>query len=137
MDRTLFTLNWISNPVLRRHSHAGQNKGEARNALARAVFFNWLGELRDRTFENQCYRASGVNLAVAAIMLWNTVYLARAVTQLRAEGHDLPDDLLAHIAPLGWEHISLTADYVWTSLETIKGAFRPLRGTQSPFLRVA
>ena len=27
------------------------NKGEARNALARAVFFNRLRELRDRTFE--------------------------------------------------------------------------------------
>ena len=26
---------------------------EAKNALARAVFFNRLGELRDRSFENQ------------------------------------------------------------------------------------
>ena len=40
-------------------------KGEARNALARAVFFHRLGEIRDRTFENQRYRASGLNLAVA------------------------------------------------------------------------
>ena len=53
----LFTLNWISDPLLRRQSHAGLNKGEARNALARRVF-NRLGELRDRTFENQRYRAS-------------------------------------------------------------------------------
>ena len=50
----------------------GLNKGEARNALARAVFFHRLGEIRDRTFENQRYRASGLNLAVAAIILWNT-----------------------------------------------------------------
>ena len=46
-----------------------------------------LGEIRDRTFENQCYRASGLNLVVAAIILWNTVYLSRAVEQLRAEGY--------------------------------------------------
>jgi len=51
---------------------------EARNALARAVFFNRQGELRDRTFENQRYRASGLNLVVLAIILWNTVYLERA-----------------------------------------------------------
>lgn len=38
------------------------NKGEARNALARAIFFHSLGELRDRTFENQFFRASGLNL---------------------------------------------------------------------------
>jgi TnpA family transposase len=34
-----------------RRVHAGLNKGEARNALARAVFFNRLGEIRDRSFE--------------------------------------------------------------------------------------
>jgi Tn3 transposase DDE domain len=32
------------------------NKSEAKNVLARAVFFNRLGELRDRTFENQRYQ---------------------------------------------------------------------------------
>jgi Tn3 transposase DDE domain len=57
-------------------------------------------------------------MVVAAIILWNTVYLSCAVDQLRAEGHDLPDDLLVHVAPLGWEHISLTSDYVWPSLQS-------------------
>ena len=55
--------------------YAGLNKGEAKNALARAVFFDRLGELRDRSFENQRYRASGLNLAGAAIVAWNMVYL--------------------------------------------------------------
>jgi len=41
-----------------------------RNALARAVFFNRQGDLRDRSFENQRYRASGLN---AAIILWNAL----------------------------------------------------------------
>ena len=40
-----------------------------RNALAKAVFFNRLGEVRDRSFENQQYRASDLNLVVAAITL--------------------------------------------------------------------
>jgi TnpA family transposase len=35
------------------------------------VFFNRLGEMRDRSFENQRYRASGLNLVTAAIVLWN------------------------------------------------------------------
>ncbi|WP_411263994.1 Tn3 family transposase [Escherichia coli] len=54
--------------------HAGLNKGEARNSLAVAVFFNRLGEIRDRSFEQQRYRASGLNTVTAAIVLWNTVY---------------------------------------------------------------
>ncbi len=43
-----------------------------------AVFFNRLGEIRDRSFEQQRYRASGLNLVTAAIVLWNTVYPERA-----------------------------------------------------------
>ena len=111
LDRTLFTLDWISDPVLRRRSSAGLNKGEAHHALKRAVFFHRLGEIRDRTFENQRYRASGLNLAVTAIILRNTVYLARAVDALRARGESVPDELLAHVAPLGWEHIAFNGDY--------------------------
>jgi TnpA family transposase len=93
--------------------HIGLNKGEARNALARAVYFNRLGELRDRTLENQQHRASGLNLVVAAIVLRNTVYLERAVQTLRNRGQMIPEALLVHLSPLKWEHINLTGDYHW------------------------
>jgi TnpA family transposase len=43
LERTLFLLEYIQNVELRKRIHAGLNKGEARNALARAVFFNRLG----------------------------------------------------------------------------------------------
>jgi TnpA family transposase len=136
LERTLFTLDWISDPALRRRANAGLNKGEARNALARAVFFHRLGEIRDRTFENQRYRACGLNLAVTAIILWNTVYLARAVDALRARGEIFPDELLAHVAPLGWEHIAFNGDYVWPA-EPLGAAFRPLRNPRAEFLEAA
>ena len=136
LDRTLFTLDWISDPALRRRSSAGLNKGEAHHALKRAVFFHRLGEIRDRTFENQRYRASGLNLAVTAIILWNTVYLARAVDALRASGETLPDELLVHVAPLGWEHIAFNGDYVWPA-EPLGTAFRTLRNPRADFLEAA
>ena len=107
---------------------AGLNKGEARNALARAVFLNRLGEMRDRSFENQRYRASGLNLVAAAIILWNTVYLERATQALKDSGKEIDDNLLRHLSPLGWEHINLTGDYVWHQNKKIaQGKFRPLR----------
>jgi len=136
VERTLFTLDWISDPALRRRSNAGLNKGEAHHALKRAVFFHRLGEIRDRTFENQRYRAGGLNLAVTAIILWNTVYLAHAVDALRGRGEVLPDDLLAHVAPLGWEHIAFNGDYVWPA-EPLGTAFRPLRNPRAEFLEAA
>ena len=136
LERTLFTLDWISDPALRRRASAGLNKGEARNALARAIFFHRLGEIRDRTLENQRYRASGLNLAVAAVILWNTVYLGRVVDELRSRGEAVSDDLIAHIAPLGWEHIALNGDYVWPT-EPLQNGFRPLRNPRSTFLDAA
>ena len=118
-------LEWLRSPGLRRRAGAGLNKGEARNALARAVFFHRLGELRDRTFENQIYRASGLNLLVAAIILWNTRYLQDAFSTLRRGGRSAGDDLVRHVAPLGWEHISLTGDYIWPAASVTE--LRPLR----------
>ncbi|WP_438826562.1 Tn3 family transposase [Salmonella enterica] len=38
IERTLFILDWLQSVELRRRVHAGLNKGEARNSLARAVF---------------------------------------------------------------------------------------------------
>src|SRR5438128_201528 len=53
IERTLFTLEWFKNIDLQRRSNARLNRGEARNALARAIFFYRLGEMRDRSFESQ------------------------------------------------------------------------------------
>lgn len=133
IERTLFILDWLQNVELRRRVHAGLNKGEARNALARAVFFNRLGEIRDRSFEQQRYRASGLNLATAAIVLWNTVYLERAVNALRKRRSDLDETLLEYLSPLGWEHINLTGDYLWRSNARVSaGKYRPLRPFPTP-----
>jgi TnpA family transposase len=132
IERTLFMLQWLRDPALRRRVTAGLNKGEARNALARAVFLNRLGEIRDRSFENQRYRASGLNLVVAAITLWNTVYLDRAVKALR-EDRAVEDQLLQHLSPLPWDHIHLTGDYHWHANKRVaKGGFRPLRQRKTP-----
>ena len=85
-------------------------------ALRRAVFFHRQGEIRDRSFENQSFRASGLSLITAAIVRLNTVYLDHAIRQLRTQGAVVPGDLSAHVAPLGWEHIALTGDYVWSGV---------------------
>jgi hypothetical protein len=40
-------------------------------------------------------------------------YIGRAVEHLRASDNPAPDHLLAHVAPPGWAHMSLTGDSVW------------------------
>ena len=95
------------------------------------MFFHRLGEIRDRSYENQRYRASGLNLVIAAITLWNTVYLERAVNALRERGA-INDALLGHTALPGWNHNGLTGDYNWHAKKRVaKGGFRPLRRVRS------
>jgi len=74
-----------------------------------------------------------LSLITAAIVHWNTVYLDRAVQHLRARGVTIPDNLVAHVAPLGWEHITLTGDYIWNDNNPGTG-FRPLRDVRAAFL---
>jgi hypothetical protein len=85
---------------------------------------NGGGQIRDRSFENQRNRASGLNLVTAAIVLWNTVYLERAIAALSRD-RPIDDALIASVAPLGWNHINLTGDYRWQGDKRVaKGQFR-------------
>src|SRR3954453_18636749 len=90
------------------------NRTNRKYFLSGTVFFNRLGQIRDRAYESQLHRAHGLNLLVAAIVLWNSRYLGEAVTALRRHGYGVPDQLLAHVWPLAWDHINLTGDYTWS-----------------------
>ncbi len=127
LERTLFMIEWYSDPALRRRCQAGLNKGEAAHKLKRAVFFHERGEIRDRSFESQAFRASGLNLVVSAIIHWNTVYLGRAVDHLRRQGRIIRPEVLKHVSPLSWEHINLTGTYAWGEQPVLVDGFRPLR----------
>src|SRR3546814_13875305 len=73
------------------------------------------------------FRSSGLNLLGAAIILWNTRYLEMALADIGT-----PDEIARHVAPLGWEHISLTGDYSWNVEDRPDpDALRPLRAVSS------
>jgi TnpA family transposase len=128
IERSVFTLEWMLEPDLRHRVQTGLNEGVARNSLARAVFPNRLGQMHDRTCDDQQRRATGCNDVVAAITLWNNVYLAAAVGALRRSGVAVPDDLLRHVWPLGWDHVSLTGDHRrCADKPTALDQLRPLR----------
>jgi TnpA family transposase len=130
IERSIFICDWLLDTKLRRRSHAILNKGESRHALARAVFLHQLGELRSRIAETMAYRASGLNLVINAIILWNTVYLSRAVDYVRGQGIVIPDELLSQVAPLPWAHIALTGDYLWNEIDRPLERFRPIRANR-------
>jgi hypothetical protein len=45
---------------------------------------------------------------------------------------DVSPTIVAHVAPLGWEHVGLTGDYVWSDgQQPSNGSLRPLRRRES------
>ena len=113
VERSLFMIDWTTDPGMRRRVQVGLNKGEAHHALKRAINSHQRGELRDRTGEGQHYRVAGLNLLAAIIIYWNTVKLGEAVFARRKAKLAIPAEFLAHVSPLGWEHINLTGEYRW------------------------
>lgn len=124
--RTGFMIDWLETPALRRRCHAGLNKSEQRHALANQVCTYRQGRLVDRSREALEFRASGLNLVIAAIVYWNSTYMADAVAHLRSSGAVVPDSLLAHTSPVGWEHIGFSGDFLWDRAAVPLAARRPL-----------
>ena len=113
IERTLFIIDWVLDPDMRRRAHIGLNKGESHHALKNALRIGRQGEIRDRSSQGQHYRMAGLNLLAAIVIYWNTVRLDEAVRQRKRAGLSAEPELLAHISPLGWAHILLTGEYRW------------------------
>jgi hypothetical protein len=67
--------------------------------------------MHDRDFDAQLNRASSTMLLVAMLSAWNTGYLDKVVTTLRATGEEIPEEYLSHVSPLGWQHVNLLGRY--------------------------
>jgi TnpA family transposase len=121
IERTFFMLDWLENPDLRRRCQAGLNKSEQRHVLTQAICTFRQGRIIDRTHETLQYRASGLNLVIAAIVYWNSTYIADAVQHLLSIGEAPDPGLLAHTSPVGWEHIAFSGDFLWDrAAETVR-----------------
>jgi hypothetical protein len=84
------------------------------------------GRIADRGHDAQQFRASGLNLVIAAIVYWNSTYLADAIEHMKTNGKAVPAELLAQTSPLTWEHIGFSGDFLWDRAAANAGHRRPL-----------
>jgi TnpA family transposase len=126
--KTIYLLEYIGDESYRRRVLTQLNRGEGRHSLSRAVFHGQRGELRQRYREGQEDQLGALGLVVNCIVLWNTIYMDQAVTQLDVEGL-CPDDAdVVRLSPLGHEHLNFLGRYSFELPEPIRhGEYRPLR----------
>jgi TnpA family transposase len=126
--KTLYLLRFIDDEAYRRRILVQLNRGEGRHQLARIVFHGKRGELRQRYREGQEDQLGALGLVVNVIVLWNTIYMDAALSQLRADGYDVREEDVARLSPLGFDHINMLGRYAFTLPETVaRGELRPLR----------
>lgn len=99
--KTAYLAEYFRDIELRRRVLLGLNKGESLHSLARKVFFGSLGEVRDRTYEDQLNAASSLNLLLVAIICWTQGYtaLATVLETAKLHGQNLFDSLVELMGP--------------------------------------
>jgi hypothetical protein len=88
------------------------------------------GRIADRGQDAQQFRASGLNLAIAVIVYWNSIYMTDALDHMRGLGRTVSDELLAHTSPLMWEHIGFSGDFLWGRWRKLSWRVTTLSGSQ-------
>jgi TnpA family transposase len=104
---------------------------ESRHRLARAICHGGRGQIRQAYRDGQEDQLAALGLVLNAVVLWNTRYLDAAITQLRAEGHDLNDEDVARLSPLKDRHINFHGRYAFDATSPSAG-LRPLRDPDAP-----
>ena len=128
IEKTLHTLNYIDDESRRRATLLQLNRTEGRHALARDIFHGKRGELRQRYREGQEDQLGALGLVLNVIVLWNTIYMDAALSQLREEGFPVHAEDVSRLSPFGHKHINLLGRYSFAVPEAvIRGELRPLR----------
>jgi len=61
-------------------------------------------------------------------VLWNTVYAARALEEIRSEGEQIAAADIARLSPLGFDHLNMLGRYNFSLPGIVRpGKLRPLR----------
>ncbi len=103
--KTRNILRYLHDGRLRGAIQAQLNRGGARHALARWLFFAHQGEFRTSDYEAIMSKASCLGLLSNAVVLWNSLQMERIVTEVRAGGMVAANEGLAHVWPLQRRHI--------------------------------
>ena len=123
--KTLHILRYIQEEPLRDAIQLQLNRGEFRHILAKALFFANQGSFRSGDYEEVMNKASCLSLLSNAVLVWNTVHIARIVDQLRAAGHQVKDADLARVSPLAHAHVIPNGSYFQSPRRRAEAAPEP------------
>jgi hypothetical protein len=103
---------------------------ESRHTLARTLCHGKRGQIHQAYRDGQEDQLGSVGLVLNAVVR-NSRYLNAAVDQLRAEGHEVKDEDVARLSPLGSAPLNVLGRYSFSASQPGEG-LRPLRDPDAP-----
>ena len=107
--KSLYFLDYIDSPPLRRNVQRTLNRGESYHKLRRAVSHANFGRLRFKTEQEQQIWSECSRLIANCIIYYNASILSNILTYRERQGKD--SDVLKQISPVAWQHINLYGHY--------------------------
>jgi TnpA family transposase len=109
--KTIYILKYLNEEDLRHRVQLQLNRGEHRHSLARWIFFADQGEFRTGDYQEIMNKASCLSLVSNAILVWNTLQIARILETLRQTGTTVAVEDLARVSPLLHRHVIPNGTY--------------------------
>jgi len=109
--KTIFILDYLTDPALRRRGRRGVLQGEQLHAWARHVHYGKRGHADGRACQQQMSRASCLVLILAAIIYWQILEIDSVLRHWDPAEDGIDLALLTHMSPLGWDNIVLYGEY--------------------------
>ena len=125
--KTKHQLRYITDETYARQILEQLNKGEARHALCRNIFYGKKGKLYQTYFDGMEEQLSSLGVVTNAIIYWNALYLEKVLEQMKTEGYDCSEELICKLSPLLFEHINFVGKYSFQYNQDLEdGSLRPL-----------
>jgi len=109
--RTLYLLDYIDSPVLRRNVQKALNRGEAYHQLRRAIAYAHGGRFRVRSQHEQEVWNECARLVGNAVIYYNALILSEALAEFEQRGDLASAEVLMRVSPVAWQHINFYGRY--------------------------
>jgi len=131
--RTIYLLEYIEDPRMRKAVSAAANKSEAYNHFIKWAFFANDG-LIDETIRHEQQKLIRYNHAVAnMIMFHNVQQMQRILVELRGEGWEITPEMIEALGPYRTQHINRLGQH---TIDTSRSVEALKRDSQIPLSRM-
>ncbi len=107
--KSLYFLNYIDSPPLRRNVYKALNRGESYHKLHKAVSYANFGKLRFKNENDQQIWGECSRLLANCIIYYNASILSNMLAYRESHGQD--SDVLKQVSPVAWQHVNLYGRY--------------------------